>query len=47
MRGKRLAMALAMTMACAASAATAPPLQERSASAGALKIDKARIDAAM
>lgn len=45
MRGKRLA--LAMMMACAGSAAIAPPLHAQAVPAGALKIDKARIDAAL
>ena len=45
MRGKRLA--LAMMMACAGSAAIAPPLLARTAPAEVLKIDKARIDAAL
>ena len=47
MRGKRLAMALAMTMACAASAAIGRPLQARPAAAEAPRIDKARIDTAL
>jgi len=45
MRGTRLA--LAMMMACAGSAAVAPPLLARTAPDAVLKIDKARIDAAL
>lgn len=46
MRGKRLAWAM-MMMACAGSAVAAPPLLAQAAPAEALKIDEARIDAAL
>ncbi|HEV2598793.1 serine hydrolase domain-containing protein [Sphingopyxis sp.] len=45
MRGKRLAWAV--MMACASPAVFAPPLLAQTAPAEALKIDKARIDAAL
>lgn len=45
MRGKRLAWA--MMMACAGSAAAAPPLLAQVATAETVKIDRARIDAAL
>lgn len=45
MRGKRLAWA--MMIACAGSAVAAPPLLAQTAPAGTVKIDKARIDAAL